>query len=700
MTQDIPCSGPKAGEGSGNRLSNELSPYLLQHADNPIDWHPWGDEAFEAARREDKPLFVSIGYSSCHWCHVMERECFADPEVADLMNDTCIAVKVDREERPDLDGLFMEICHIQNGSGGWPLNLFLTPEGRPFFAATWLPKRTTGQMPGMTDILPRVKWLWSMQRDDVLRGADSLAETLRARLKFVAGGRVGAAAARSAINELQGLFDPEWGGFGFSPKFPAAPRLLFLLNQARASVNSSQERNELFSMVDLTLRRMWRGGIHDHLGGGFSRYATDERWILPHFEKMLVDQALLLQTAALAQEDRPDPFYRTLAEDIAGCVARDLTAPEGCFWTSLDADSDEGEGRYYLWTEEEVRQLLPQGDCGLFCAAYAVLPGGNFGHQLTGRQTGQNILYEAATVSELSQRYGLRAPEAASRLAHDRERLLEARLRRTPPALDDKVLMDWNGLMIGSLARASTAFERPDWRLAAERAALFLQKALPDPKGNWRRRWRNGSAGIPALPGDYAALLWGVMELHRAASASGARKKQLRDWLRYAESLAAKLTEAFWDPDQGGFFLSPADDPHIFLRRKTACDDAAPSANALAAIALAELGSALGERKYLKQAHEIVVCFARAAALRPLEHLSLIVAAGMHKSVKAAEEPSETEEGEEHPPIAEEPGASERQDVQHREEEGTHEDRLDRRERAPRHERRFSRTRRSGLRDR
>ena len=688
-----------------NRLGGEASPYLLQHAGNPIGWYPWGDEAFEAARAEDKPVFLSIGYSSCHWCHVMERECFSDPEVADLMNDACIAIKVDREERPDLDGLFMDICHIQNGSGGWPLNLFLTPEGKPFFATTWLPKRTTGQMPGLTDILPRVKWLWLMQREDVLRGADSLAEALAVRLKSAAGGRIGGTAVRAAIAELRELFDSQWGGFGFAPKFPAVPRLLFLLDQARSPANPKAECEELFAMADLTLRRMWRGGIHDHLGGGFARYATDEQWIVPHFEKMLVDQALLLLAAALAHEIRPDPFYRTMAEDIVGCVRRDFTAPESCFWTSLDADSEEGEGRYYLWTEEEVRRLLPEGDFGLFCAAYAILPGGNFGHELTRMQTGQNILYEASTVAELSRRCGLRSPEVEKRLARDRAVLLEARSQRRPPNRDDKVLMDWNGLMIGALARASTVFEQPDWRLLAERAALFLQKALPDPKGSWRRRYCSGAAGIPALPGDYAALLWGVMELHRAAAAAGARKKQLRDWLRCAETLAGKLKEEFWDPEAGGLFLSPAGDPNIFLRRKTACDDAAPSANALAAAALAELGAALGARDYMKQAREIVSGFARIAALLPLEHLSLIAAAGALRAVKTAEPSAETEEGKgvlpEEGEALTSPSSSEAEPSEDEGTAGGHFSERPRRDRAAaRSERRLSRTRRSGLKDR
>jgi uncharacterized protein YyaL (SSP411 family) len=612
-----------------NRLAGEKSPYLLQHAHNPVDWYPWGKEAFERARAEDKPIFLSIGFASCHWCHVMEKECFDDEEVAELLNDTCISIKVDREERPELDALFMAICQIQNGNGGWPLNLFLTPEGEPFFASTFLPKRTIKRMPGLADVTPRVKWLWLTQKEDVLRGARSLVETLVARTIFSSGVQIGFLQAKTAAKELKNIFDGMRGGFGFAPKFPCAPRLLFLLEYAQNSTGTESE--EAFSMVDLTLRKMWSGGIHDHLGGGYARYATDERWIVPHFEKMLYDQAMLLWVATAAYETDSDDFYQKFAEDIVGCILRDFTSPEACFWTSLDADSEGEEGKFYLWTEEEVRNLLPQGVAGIFCAAYAVMPGGNFTHEMTGMQMGHNVLYEASTYIELARRYGLRAPDVVRRLEEDRRVLLEARNKRPKPNVDDKVLMDWNGLTIGALARAGRVFGKKEWTLSAERAALYLQKVLVDPKGAWRRRYRVKEASIPALPGDYAALMWGVMELYESATMD----KQKKDWLKYATNLAAKLKENFWDEPHGGFFLSAVDEPHVFLRLKTALDDAVPSANAMAMMAYAALSKAEPENKdYLDMAKTISACFSRAINLRPVDHLSIVTAFMKLKNAK------------------------------------------------------------------
>lgn len=616
------------------RLADELSPHLRRHADDPIGWHPWGPEAFETARREDRPIFLSIGSSSCHWCHVMGRECFADPEVAELMDDACVPIMLDREERPDLGALFMDACHIQNGSGGWPLTAFLTPDGRPFFVTTWLPKRTTGEFPGLTDILPRVKWLWLMQKDDVLRAAEELASVMRARASFPGGGRVGAAPAREAMDALRRAFDPEWGGFGKAPKRPEAPKLLFLLQQASSPLCAQQERDEAFAMVDLTLRRMWRGGIHDHLGGGFARCSTDGRWLVPHFEKLLSDQAMMLLLSALAQERKADPFWAILAEDIIGCVTRDFADPSQCFRTAIDSDTIEGEGRSYTWRDEEIRALLPTGDAGLFCAAYAVMPGGNFGHEMGGSHIGHNILYEATTVADLARRYGLHGPDVARRLATDREILREARGRRALPMCDDKILMDWNGLMIGALARASSAFERPEWREVAERAALALQKALPDPKGKWRRRIRGGTAGIGALAGDFAALLWGVMEVHRAATKAEAGEKQLASWLKYASALAEAMMETCWDEEGGGLSLELADDPCVFLRRCSARDDDLPSANALAALALSALGAATGEKAWADAARKILSRFARVAAADPVGHATLLSAAVLWRPVR------------------------------------------------------------------
>ena len=652
-----------------NHLAGELSPYLLQHAHNPVAWYPWGDEAFEIAKRDDKPIFLSIGYSSSHWCHVMERDCFNDKEVAELLNDSCVPVKVDSEERPDIDTLFMEVCRLQNGSAGHPLSIFLTPDGMPFFTTTWLPKRTAGQMPGITDILPRVKWLWLMQRNDIDRAAKELANTIKERYQNISGSmlstKIKRFSAREAFENLRKNFDVRWGGFGIAPKFPDTTKLLFLLKYADENKNSwfrttNQERLDAFTMIDITLRRMWRGGIHDHLGGGFSRYSTDERWLVPHFEKLLSDQALLLLTVSLAQETKQNVFYRLMAEDIIFSLTRDFcdtNAHSQGFRSAIDADTIEGEGRYYLWTEDEIKAVLPENDAGLFCTAYAVLPSGNFGNEVAGSQLSYNILYEASTVTELAKQYNIKGVEVGQRLSICRKLLLAQRDKRPAPLFDDKILMDWNGLMIGALARASSAFENSDWRAMAERTALFLQKILFDSKNNkWYRRWRNGKSGIEALTCDYAALLWGVMELYKASKKAGAGEKQLNDWLKYAQNLADNMLANFWDEKSGGLFSMSTDDKNIFLRYKSAIDTSVPSANALAVIALNELAEILNEKsessseksssensidakKYSEYAKKILDCFSRALTQNPSDYLSLIVANSMWKPFKPKAEP-------------------------------------------------------------
>jgi uncharacterized protein YyaL (SSP411 family) len=608
-----------------------------------VDWYPWGKEAFDAAEEEDRPIFLSIGGSSSHWCHVMERDCFSDMEVAGLLNDACVSSKVDREERPDRAALFTEICRIQNGSGGWPLNLFLTPKGEPFFAVTFLPKRTTGRVPGLADIVPRVKWLWLMQREDVVRGAKSLVDTLVTKSNFAPGGQLGIPHARNVMKELKSTYDPEWGGFGPVPRSICAPKLLFLLEYARSE--SESDRDEAFAMADRTLRKIWSGSIHDHLGGGCLHRSTDERWMASRFEKVLCDQAMLLWVAAVAHEIRPDDFYRRFAEDIVACVTRDFTSPESCFLTALDADSEGEEGSYCLWTDEEIRAVLPAGDAGFFCAACAILPGGNFRHEVSGVRMAQNVLYEALPVNEVARRYGLRAPELLKRLENDRRALYEARTRRPAPSLDDNALMDRNGLMIGALARAGRVFEKKEWILAAERAALFLQKVLVDPKGAWRRRYRAKESGISALPGDYAAMMWGVMELYETATTD----RQKKDWARYASDLAAALEANFRDESHGGLFLSRADEPYVFFRRKAAVDDDVPSANAMAMMAYIAMSGALDDKKYADMAGEIGSCFARIAALQPLDHISVVTASMRLRNAKLKDHRDRQERSEQDP---------------------------------------------------
>lgn len=626
-----------------NHLGAELSPYLLMHASNPVGWFSWCQEAFDTAKREDRPIFLSIGYFSEHWCRVMERDCFRDKEVAGLLNDTCIPVCVDREERPDINDLFTEVCRLQNGSAGWPLNIFLTPEGRPFFCTTWLPKRKTGQMPGITELLPRIKWLWHVQREDVEREADNLCAMTKQRLETLSceklrGGRIGKLKAFEAVSDLRSVFDVKWGGFGGVPKLPEAHKLSFLLRLAKDdSGASSRDKSDAFTMTDITLRRMWRGGIHDHLGGGFSRYAVDESWLVPHFEKLLCDQAMLLYAVARAQALQDNSFHRLFAEDIIFCATKyfctDASYSQG-FCASVCGDTDEGEGRYYLWGYEEVKANLPENLSGLFCAAYAVLPSGNFGSELAGSQMGQNILYEASTVTELAKRYGIKGGDVGVRLYECRRLLLEARDKRYPLRADGKILMGWNGLMIGALAYASVVFEQAEWRDIAERSALFVVKNVVDKSGNWKHRWIDGHADIPALAEDYAYFLWGIVELYKAAKHFNAGERQLDDWLKGAQEIADAMIANCWDEKNGGLFLTGTD-KNIFARMKS-CEDnnSLPSANSLAALALTDLAVILQEKKYSDYARKIIECFCVYARENPLSCLSLIISDLDWKNVK------------------------------------------------------------------
>ncbi|MDY6415047.1 MAG: hypothetical protein SPL10_07815, partial [Synergistales bacterium] len=515
---------------------------------------------------------------------------------------------------------------------------------------TWLPKRTTGQMPGITDLFPRIKWLWTKQRDDVERAANELALAVNQKFeilsgaKYKTGGRIGKIKAYEALSDMRRIFDLRWGGFGKAPKFPEPNKLLFLLKQAEENSGASKrDKSDALTMVDITLRRMWRGGIHDHLGGGFSRYAIDERWLVPHFEKLLCDQAMILLTVAKSQELNQNSFHRLMAEDIIFCLTRDFsdsTAYSQGFRAAIGGDTPEGEGRYYLWNEDELKKILPEGDAGLFCAAYAVLPSGNFGNELAGSQMSWNILYEASTVTDLAKRYGIKGAEVGRRLFECRKILLAVRDKRYPLASDNKILMGWNGLTIGALARASVAFEQSEWRDIAERAALFIQKNFPDKNNNWRRVWIDGHAEIEAITEDYAFLLWGIVELYKAAKHFNAGEKQLSDWLNMAQSLAEIMIKKFWDEKNGGLYLSLENAPNIFIRMKSAEDNALPSANAFAAIALNELAIILEEKKYSDYAREIIGCFSHYASENPLSCLSLLIADLIWQPVKKKPEPA------------------------------------------------------------
>ena len=596
-----------------NRLAREKSPYLLQHADNPVDWYPWGDEAFAKARTEDKPLFVSIGYATCHWCHVMERESFDDAEVAVLLNDACVPVKVDREERPDIDGSFMAVCQMMNGNGGWPLNVFLTPQGLPFFAATYLPKRGGGKYPGLVHVVPRVKWLWKTQREQVEQSAKSIRDSLLKEGVSAPGSLPGTAQFKGAYDDLRAGYDREWGGFSKEPKFPMPSHLLFLL---RFWKRFGEEN--AWSMAERTIERIWAGGIHDHLGGGIARYATDRRWLLPHFEKMLYDQALMLHALAEFRSERGNPLFDDFADDLAGFVLREMTSPEGGFYSAFDADSEGEEGKFYLWTEEQIRAVLTPEEAGIFICAYGVRKGGNVKNERTGRILGDNVLHIAEPRAKTAARFALSIDELEAMLASCRARLLAERKRRTPPLLDDKILVDWNGLMIAALARASAVFKRAEWLTAAEKAARFIETKLRDKTGKLLHRYRGGEAAIPAFLDDYAFYAWGLTEL---AAATG--KNAYTD---AALKLADAMKERFLDARNGGFFSSAGDDSTLFLRRKEAYDGAAPSGNSVAMDACIRL-SLLARRKDLADvARRTAEAFSARAAKYPLSHTRLLAA--------------------------------------------------------------------------
>ncbi|MBM3297806.1 MAG: thioredoxin domain-containing protein, partial [Candidatus Aminicenantes bacterium] len=481
-----------------NRLAKEKNPYLLQHARNPVDWYPWGEEAFAAARRDDKPVFLSIGYATCHWCHVMERESFEDEEVARLLNEAFICVKVDREERPDLDHYYMSVCQLLTGSGGWPLTVLLAPDKSPFFAATYIPRENRAGRLGMKALIPRLREAWRSDPETVAAAAERIRQAMvRQTSPPDETPPAGTDLGEEAFRELEASFDGARGGFGPAPKFPVPHQLTFLLRYARRTGRAEAE-----SMAVRTLEAMSRGGLFDHLGGGFHRYSVDREWLVPHFEKMLSDQALQALAYAEGGLATNRPEFKETAERVLEYMLRDLVMPGGGFASAEDADSEGEEGKFYLWTEEEVRRILDPGEAEEALAHFRVSPGGNFSE--AGRAPdGKNILHLAPSGWEaVSGSPG--GGGSADRLAGARAKLLAARSRRLRPLRDDKVLADWNGLAVAALSVCGRELDRPDFLREAERTADFLGEKMRRPDGGLFHRYRNGEAAIPAFLDDYA----------------------------------------------------------------------------------------------------------------------------------------------------------------------------------------------------
>jgi len=557
-----------------NRLAEEQSPYLRQHKDNPVDWYPWGEEAFEKAKAEDKPIFLSIGYSTCHWCHVMEKESFEDPEVAELMNDTFVSIKVDREERPDVDTIYMNVCQMMRGQGGWPLTILLTPDRKPFYAATYLPKEGRFQQMGLVDLIQRVDQMWGGERDRLLTDADEVTSLLQRSVDE--GGGTEApddAVLNEAHGQLSRQFDPTHGGFGSAPKFPAPHNLLFLLRQWH---RTGEDR--ALEMVTKTLDEMRLGGVYDQVGDGFHRYSTDQRWVLPHFEKMLYDQAMHVLAYTEAYQVTGADRYETTAGEVITYVLRDLQSPEGGFYSAEDADSEneEGEmeeGAFYVWSIDEVRDLLNEETAELVIDLYNLTPEGNYQEEATGERTGKNVLYLDRPLAVEAERRGMDEDALRSTVEDARMTLLAARDERPRPGLDDKILTDWNGLVIAALATAARTFDNAEYEEAAVEAADFLLDTMRDDEGRLLHRYRDGDAAIRAHLDDYAFLTWGLIELYETTFHAR--------WLDEALALLDESLDHFWDGDEGGFFLTADDGEELIVRPKEISDGAKPSGNSV-----------------------------------------------------------------------------------------------------------------------
>ena len=580
-----------------NRLAEAQSPYLLQHKDNPVWWHEWNEAAFETARREDKPIFLSIGYSACHWCHVMEEESFEDQEVAALLNEHFIAIKVDREERPDIDQVYMSVCQAMTGSGGWPLTVVMTPDKKPFYAGTYFPKNSYYDRPGMMELLPQIAEIWRQDRmkiDDIgQKVTESLHRLADTSLRSELNGKY----IEDAFRFFEQRFDRSYGGFGAAPKFPTPHNLMLLL---RYWQKSGEE--EALEMAEKTLEAMMNGGIFDHLGYGFHRYSTDAQWLVPHFEKMLYDQALLAMAYTEAYQATGKAKYADTVRKIFAYVLRDLQSPEGGFYSAEDADSDGGEGQFYVWKRGGIREILGSRDGKVFCDYYGVTDEGNFEGQT-------NILNIRRSTSEFAALNNLDEETFRLKLGQWRDKLFALREKRVHPFKDDKILTGWNGLMIAALAKGGAVLGDEKYLAAAEDAAAFVQDRLTDEEGKLLHRYRNGEAGIPAFLDDYAFTIWGLLELFE----SGGKAEHLEQALR----LTGIMIESFRDTENGGFYFTSDDAEQLISRMKEVYDGAVPSGNSVAAYNLLRLGKITCDQKLIEEGTAVIEAFGETVKQNP-----------------------------------------------------------------------------------
>lgn len=591
-----------------NHLIHEKSPYLLQHAYNPVNWYPWGEEAFEKAKREDKPIFLSIGYSTCHWCHVMNEESFEDEAVAKLLNEHFVSIKVDREERPDVDHIYMTVCQAMTGHGGWPLTIIMTPDQKPFFAGTYFPKEEQYGRLGLTSLLQRIAMLWKEERAKAESTGNKVMEGINAYLDSSGAGEWHPDVFDYAFEQFASQFDDLYGGFGMEPKFPRPHDLLFLLRYYKQT-----KEEEALHFVTHTLERMRRGGIFDHLGYGFSRYSVDREWLIPHFEKMLYDQALLALAYLEAYQVTKDPFFAQVSREIFTYVLRDLTSPEGAFYSAEDADSEGEEGKFYVWTPEEVKEVLGEEDGLFFCEIYEVTEEGNF-------EGGRSVLNQIHFIPEnVQEKFGMSLEELEEKLDGLREKLFAAREKRIRPHRDDKILTSWNGLMIAALARGGRVLGETEYMEAAAKAVLFItENLIRKEDGRLLARYRDGEAAYLGYLDDYAFFIWGLMEMYEATFQA--------DYLEQALVLTQHMIDLFKDQEKGGFYFYGHDAETLIARPKEVYDGATPSGNSVAAYNLLRLARLTSSQELQKEAEQQLQTFAQTVEASPISHSFFLVA--------------------------------------------------------------------------
>ena len=567
-----------------NHLANEQSPYLLQHADNPVDWYPWGKEAFKKARELDRPIFLSIGYSTCHWCHVMEHESFEDDSVAKLLNDSFISIKVDREELPEIDHVYMSVCQAMTGGGGWPLTIVMTPAKEPFFAGTYFPKDKRGGRSGLFQILPMIADAWNSKREDIMTSVGQVKNYLDQLNSKPAGNNFSTELINRAYDQFRNGFDEEYGGFFRAPKFPSPHNLIFLMRY-----HHSFDNKIALDMATKTLKQMRLGGIYDHIGFGFHRYSTDRHWLVPHFEKMLYDQAMIAMAYTEAYHITGEDIFAQTAREIFTYVLRDMTASEGGFFSAEDADSEGEEGKFYIWTEQEIKEVLGEDYGKEFNDIFSITTPGNYRDESSGKETRLNIPHLKNYNTNGSNEF-----ESA------REKLFNIREKRIHPLKDDKILTDWNGLMIAALAKAAIVLDEPVYLDAAEKAAEFVLHSIS--KGErLLKRYRNGVAALDAHLDDYAFMAWGLLELYEATFAT--------KYLSQALDLMNIMVEDFWDDKNGGFFLGSDQSEKLIVRSKTAYDGAIPSGNSVAVMNMVKLTRITGNTNWAELAEKTIRAF-------------------------------------------------------------------------------------------